>query len=105
MRPLQLVSLTNLKPGKMYLIQEKRPENADLKYKGTFVKNDYPTCHYNCIMTEFNNVVKIGNNPGSDLRLPDKYWNYYEADAVERAYINQALREITGDPSFMMEIS
>lgn len=102
MRPLQLVSPYNLESGKMYLIQEKRPEYAHLNCKGTFVKNDYPTCQYECIMTDFTNVIKIGNKPCSDLRLPDKYWNYYEADAVQHAYIDHVLREITGDPSFMM---
>ena len=39
----------------------------------------------------------------SDLTLPDFYWNYYEADAIERAYITQALRAITGDPDFMFD--
>jgi hypothetical protein len=42
MRPLQLVNPVDLVPGKTYLIQEKRPEYAHQKFKGTFVKNDYP---------------------------------------------------------------
>jgi len=43
--------------------------------------------------------MSIKNN----LTLQDNYWNYYEADAVERAYITQALREITGDPEFIFD--
>jgi len=101
MRPLQLVSPADLQPGKMYLIQEKRPEYAHLNCKGTFVKNQYPEHAYQCTMTHFANVVAAGNKPHLDLNLPDAYWNYYEADAVQRAYIDHMLREITGDTSFM----
>ena len=100
MRPLQLVSPANLQPGKMYLIQEKRPEFKHLNCKGTFVKNQYPEHAYQCTMTHFANVVARGNKRCPDLCLPDAYWNYYEADAVQRACINHVLREITGDPSF-----
>lgn len=102
MRPLQLVHAADLEPGKTYLIQEKRPEYAHLNCKGTFVKNQYPEHAYQCTRTHFTNVVSTGNNPHPDLRLQDTYWNYYKADAVERAYINHVLREITGDPSFTM---
>jgi hypothetical protein len=101
MRPLQLVSPANLQPGKTYLIQEKRPEFKHLNCKGTFVKNQYPEHAYQCTMTHFGNVVAAGNKPHLDLNLPDAYWNYYEADAVQRAYIDHMLREITGDTSFM----
>ena len=101
MRPLQLVNPVDLKPGRTYLIQEKRPEYAHLKCKGTFVKNDYPRYEYQCTITRFTNVICTGNQSRTDLRIPETYWNYYEADAVTRAYTNQALREITGDPSFM----
>jgi hypothetical protein len=52
-------------------------------------------------MTQFANVVAAGNQQYPDLRLQDAYWNYYEADAVQRAHIDHVLREITGDPSFM----
>lgn len=100
MRPLQLVDTVNLQPGKTYLIQEKRPEYNHLKCKGTFVKNHYPETAYQCIRTHFTNVVAVGNQPYPDLNLQDTYWNYYEADAVQRAYIDHVLREITGDPSF-----
>lgn len=101
MRPLQLVCPSDLQPGKTYLIQEKRPEYAHLKCKGTFVKNKYPKHAYQCTRTYFTNVVTVGNKPYPDLHLHDKYWNYYKADAVERAYVDHVLREITGDPSFM----
>ena len=40
-------------------------------------------------------------NPIPICTCKDTYWNYYEADAVQRAYIDHVLREITGDPSFM----
>lgn len=103
MRPLQLVKPEDLIPGKTYLIQEKRPEYAHLNCKGTFVKNEYPIFHYNCTITHFTNSILSGNNSyPSDLTLQDVYWNYYEADAVTRAYTNHVLRQITGDPSFMI---
>jgi hypothetical protein len=104
MRPLQLVHPIDLVPGKTYLIREKRPEYAHLNCKGTFIKNDYPSAPYQCTITHFSNVILTGNKICPDLKLglQDVYWNYYEADAVIQAYINQALREITGDPSFVM---
>ena len=101
MRPLQLVSPANLQPGKMYLIESNRPEYAHLNCKGTFVKNQYPEHAYQCTITHFANVVAAGNKPHPNLNLQDTYWNDYEADAVQRAYIDHMLREITGDPSFM----
>ena len=104
MRPLRLVLPTNLQPGKMYLIREKRPEYAHLNSKGVFVKNDYPPSPYYCTMSHFTNVQSNNNADVSiDLRLQDVYWNYYEADAVERAYITEALRIITGDPDFIFD--
>jgi hypothetical protein len=102
MRPLKLVKHTDLIPGRKYLIQEKRPEYAHQKFKGTFVKNDYPKSHVHCTITHFTNVTCIGNYSCSDLGLQDIYWNYYEADAVEVAYTNMILREIIGDQSFTM---
>lgn len=100
MRPLQLVKPVNLKPGKTYLIEEKRPEYAHLKCKGTFVKNDYPQYPYQCTITHFTNVIIMNHHPCSDLGLQDTYWNYYEADAVKQAYIKHVLCNITGDPNF-----
>ena len=73
-----------------------------LNCKGTFVKNDYPQHPSQCTITHFTNVVVTGNKKSGDLGLQDVYWNYYEADAVTRAYTNHVLREITGDPSFMI---
>jgi hypothetical protein len=103
MRPLVLVSPVNLIPGKHYLIQEKRPEYAHLNCKGIFLENKYPEHSYQCTLSKFENVTITGNKkyPGQ-LNLQDTYWNYYEADATIRAYTNQVLREITGDPSFVM---
>jgi len=103
MRPLQLVNPVDLKPGKTYLIQEKRSEYAHQKFKGTFVRNDYPHSPVYCTITHFTNVICRGNHSSSDLGLQDIYWNYYEADAVTRAYTTKALREITGDQSFMIQ--
>jgi len=54
-------------------------------------------------MSHFTNVEFSGNIQRNDLRLQDVYWNYYEADAVERAYITEALRSITGDPDFIFD--
>jgi hypothetical protein len=101
MRPLQLVNPCDLIPGKLYLIREKRTEYAHLNSKGVFVKNDYPEHAYQCTMTHFVNVVAAGNKPYLNLCIQDAYWNYYEGDAVQRAYINHVLREITGDPDFI----
>ncbi len=103
MRPLRLVLPTDLQPGKMYLIREKRPEYAHLNSKGVFVKNDYPLSVHQCTMSHFTNVSVINNPHYVNLRLQDAYWNYYEADAVERAYITEALRSITGDPDFLFD--
>lgn len=104
MRPLRLVSPKDLQPGKLYLIQEKRPEYAHLNSKGVFIKNDYPKSVHYCTMSHFTNVVITGNRTiQHNLTLQDTYWNYFEADAVERAYITQALRTITGDPDFMFD--
>ena len=98
--PLRQVQVQDLQPGKTYLIQEKRPEYKHMKFKGTFVKNEYPITPHHVTMTNLNNVIGSRNRNHSDLRLADAYWNYYEADAQLRAWINLALREITGDPSF-----
>lgn len=103
MRPLRLVLPTGLQPGKMYLIREKRPEFAHLNSKGVFVKNDYPPSPYYCTMSHFTNVQVRNNTQHIDLSLQDAYWNYYEADAVERAYTREALRLITGDPDFIFD--
>jgi len=103
MRPLRLVAPADLKVGKTYLIQEKRPEYAHLKSKGIFVKNDYPALPHYCTISHFTNVVVNSGKLSGELALQDFYWNYYEADAVERAYITQALRTITGDPDFIFD--
>ena len=103
MRPLRLVDPTDLIPGKMYLIREKRPEYAHLNSKGVFVKNDLPPSPHYCTISHFKNVVFRGNIQRNVLGLQDVYWNYYEADAVQRAYITEALRSITGDPDFLFD--
>jgi len=101
MRPLRLVDPKNLVPGRMYLIQEKRKEYAHLRNKGRFVKNEYPPSPVYCTMTHFTDVICNFNHSRPDLRLQEPYWNYYEADAVEHAYITHVLRTITGDPDFI----
>jgi len=103
MRPLRLVPPTDLIPGKMYLIREKRPEFAHLNSKCVFVKNDYPHSPHYCTMSHFTNVQSNNNTRYPELSLQDVYWNYYEADAVERAYTTHILRIITGDPDFIFE--
>ena len=87
----------------MYLIREKRPEFAHLNSKGVFVKNNLPPSYHYCTMSHFTNVRAKNNTHYIDLRLQDAYWNYYEGDAVERAYITEALRSITGDPDFIFD--
>ena len=103
MRPLRLVPPTDLISGKMYLIREKRLEFAHLNSKGVFVKNEYPPSQYHCTISHFTNTQVANNARYPDLRLQDTYWNYYEADAVQRAYITKALRVITGDPDFIFD--
>jgi hypothetical protein len=103
MRPLRLVPPNDLISGKIYLIREKRPEFTHLNSKGVFVKNEYPISPHHCTMSHFTNVHSRNNPRYPDLRLQDTYWNYYEADAVERAYTTQVLRIITGDPDFIFE--
>ena len=100
--PLRRVQVQDLQPGKTYLIQEKRPEYMHLKFKGTFVKNDYPPQPYYTTMTHFSNVIGRRNTSQGDVRLQEAYWNYYEADARIRAWTTFVLREITGDPSFAL---
>ena len=102
MRPLQLVNPIDLIPGETYLIREKRPEYAHLNCKGTFVENIYPRYEFQCTITRFTNVIITGNKKSTDLGLQDTYWNYYEANALTRAYTNHVLREIIGDPNFMI---
>ena len=99
--PLRQVQVQDLQPGNTYLIQETRPEYQHMKFKGTFIKNDYPTRPYYTTVTHFNNVIGRGNHSQSDIRLQELYWNYYEADARIRAWSNFVLREMTGDPSFI----
>jgi hypothetical protein len=98
--PLRQVQVQDLQPGKTYLIHEKRPEYQHMKFKGAFVKNDYPPNPYYTTMTHFNDVIGRGNTHQSDLTLQESYWNYYEADARIRAWTTFVLREITGDLSF-----
>ena len=105
MRPLQLVKPIDLIPGTTYLIQEKRPEYAHQKFKGTFVKNDYPLSYVYCTISHFTNVICVGNHSCSDLGLQAIYWNYYEADALAQAYTTRVLCDITGDTSFMIHDS
>lgn len=104
MHPLRAVNVVDLVPGRMYMIQEKRPEYSHLKFKGSFVENK-KKCQpesksYYCTMTHFTKVVGAGNHSHGDLELQDMYWNYYECDAMIRAFTNSALRVITGDPDF-----
>lgn len=98
--PLRQVQVQDLQPGKTYLIQEKRPEYMHLKFKGTFVKNEYPPQPHYTTMTHFSNVIGRRNTSQGDVRLQEAYWNYYEADARLRAWTTFVLREITCDPSF-----
>ena len=104
MHPLRAVNVAALVPGRMYMIQEKRPEFRHLKFKGLFVENkkkcqSESKSHY-CTMTHFTKVIGAGNHSRGDLELQDVYWNYYECDAMLRAFTNRALCEITGDPNF-----
>ena len=100
--PLRQVQVKDLQFGNTYLIQEKRPEYQHMKFKGMFVKNDYPPQPHYITMTHFNNVIGRGNHSQSDIRLQESYWNYYEADARIRAWTTFVMREITGDPSFTL---
>jgi len=100
MRPLQQVLYHDLNPGKTYLIQGKSPYEY-IRFKGEFVKNEYPESPIYCITSYFTNVKKKGNNRYIDLQLRDAWWIYYEADAIERYMTTHVIREIIGDPDFM----
>jgi len=102
-RPLHLVHSSELIPGKKYLIREKRPEFAHLNCKGVFVRNEAPLGSNFCTISHFTNTQAFNSANYIDLGLQDYYWNYYEADAVERSYVAQVLRIITGDPDFIFE--
>ena len=97
---LRPVPVAELQLGKTYLIQEKRPEYQHMKFKGTFLKNEYAISPHHTTMTQFTGVIGRGNRPQPNLRLQELYWNYYEADANLRAWTNFMMREITGDQSF-----
>jgi len=77
----EVVRAADLQPGKTYLIQEKRPEHAHLIFKGDFVKNDPPAYSHTSTHSHFNNVFNADNKRVNDSCLPERYWNYYEADA------------------------
>lgn len=102
MRELEIVSPTELRYGETYLIQS--PNYPHLKYKGVFVKNDYPKQSNYCTISHFTNVLCNFNQTRSDLSLQNNYWNYYKADAVVRTYTNLVLRNITGDPNFFIKL-
>jgi len=102
-RPLHLVHSSELIPGKKYLIREKRPEFAHLNCKGVFVRNEAPLGSNFCTISHFTNTQAFNSANYIDLGLQDYYWNYYEADAIERSYVAQVLRIITGDPNFIFE--
>jgi hypothetical protein len=97
---LRPVPVAQLQLGKTYLIQEKRPEYQHMKFKGTFLKNEYAISSHYTTMTSFTGVIGRGNRPQPDIRLQEYYWNYYEADANLRAWTNFVMSEITGEPSF-----
>jgi hypothetical protein len=77
----EVVRAADLQRGKTYLIQEKRPEHAHLIFKGDFVINNPPDYSHTSIHSHFNNVFNAENKRINDLLLPEKFWNYYEADA------------------------
>lgn len=110
MHPLRPVNVADLVAGRLYMIQEKRPEYHHLKFKGVFVENKnkgHPESksHYCTTMTHFTKVICTGNQSRGDLELPELYWNYYECDAILRAFTNSALRKITGDPNFRVSLT
>lgn len=103
-RPLKPVNSYNLIPGITYLIQDKQQPHR--KFKGQFVKNDLLREHtlpnnlyYN--MTYFTNVICSGNFKRSDLVICEKYWNYYEADAIVLAYTNHILQKLISDLNYI----
>jgi hypothetical protein len=97
---LHPVPVAELQPGKTYLIQEKRPEYQHMRFKGTFLKNDYAISPHHTTMTHFTGVIGRGNHRQPDVNLQECYWNYYEADANLRAWTNFVMSELTGEPSF-----
>jgi hypothetical protein len=101
---LRPVPVAQLQLGKTYLIQEKRPEYQHMKFKGTFVMNEYAISSHYTTMTHFTGVIGRRNRPQPNLRLQECYWNYYEADANLRAWTNFVMSELTGEPSFKANV-
>ena len=107
MRSLTVVNPFDLQIGKQYLIEHIGPSHhSHPKCKGIFTGNILPECQYQCILSKFNNIQerRMVLKTDYEYKLQDCFYRYYEADALDRAYITHALRIITGDPDFQFDL-
>jgi len=101
MIPLIKIDARDLCVGKQYLIEYAGSHMvSNPRIKGTFIGNILPECEYQCTLSKFTDVLQKGNVIYPDLKLQDCFYNYYEADALTRAYTRHVLRQITGDENF-----
>jgi hypothetical protein len=101
MIPLKKIDARDLCVGKQYLIEYAGSHVvSNPRIKGTFIGNILPECEYQCTLSKFTDVLQQGNASYPDLKLQDCFYNYYEADALTRAYTRHVLQKITGDGNF-----
>ena len=101
MIPLKKIYARDLCVGKQYLIEYAGSHMvSNPRIKGTFIGNILPECEYQCTLSKFTDVLQQGNASYPDLKLQDCFYNYYEADALTRAYTRHVLQKITGDENF-----
>ena len=101
MIPLKKIDTRDLCLGKQYLIEYTGPHVvSNPRIKGTFIGNILPECEYQCTLSKFTDVIQTGNLSIPDLKLQDCFYNYYESDALTRAYTRHVLQQITGDENF-----
>jgi len=89
------VSAKDLKIGVKYYIQNK---NYPIRRCGIFSYNTEPYINKGLISTFTPHCNQ--NDTFTYLSLHEIHWTYYELTAVHNAWVNAALRAITGDPYF-----
>jgi hypothetical protein len=91
------VQATKLEPGKKYYMYNVK---YNIKLCGDFSHNEEPLKNQGTVSFFSNNCRFL-----PFLILHSKYWQFYERNAVHNAYVNAALRSITGDPSFTFNLN
>ena len=86
------VQVTELEVGKKYYMHNVK---YNIKLWGSFSHNVEPLQNQGKISFFSNNCRNL-----PFLALHSKIWQFYEKNAIHNAYVNAALRSITGDPYF-----